>query len=105
MPFDRTRIKIEHGNQATLAAYSNMIVYNARAKRALTRGVWGHAPPPEKFQIFSSSEVDFEPVSANFVVEPRTLGRPLHFRLPTEFCFGELEFAWLVRMMANCGRY
>ena len=54
--------------------------------------------PPQK--IFSSSEVDFEPVLANSIIEPRTLERPLHFRLPTEFSFGELEFAWLVRIVA-----
>ena len=45
-------------------------------------------PPPEKSFIFSSSEVDFEPVSANAIVEPRALEQPLHFRLPTEFSFG-----------------
>ena len=73
-----------------------MFGYNVRAKHALTRGVWGHAPP-EKFLIFSSSEVEFEPVSANSIVEPQTLERPLHFRLPTEFSF---EFAWLVRTVA-----
>ena len=40
-------------------------------------GVCGHAPP-ETFLTFSSSEVDFEPASANSIVEPRTLERPLH---------------------------
>ena len=76
-----------------------MFVYNVHAKHTLTRGVWGHAPP-EKNKIFSSSEMDFGPVSANSIVEPQTLERPLHFCLPTEFSFGELAFAWLVRIVA-----
>ena len=63
-----------------------MAVYNVRAKHALTRGICGHAPPEKIF--FSSSEVDFEPVSANSIVEPRTLEQPLHFCLPIEFPFG-----------------
>ena len=76
-----------------------MFVYNVRVKHALSRGGLG-ACTPRKILNFSSPEEDFEPASANSIVEPQALERPLHFRLPTEFSFGEPEFAWLVRIVA-----
>ena len=48
MTFDRTKIEIKPGNEATLAAHSNMVVYNVRAKHALTRGM----SPQKNFQLF-----------------------------------------------------
>ena len=48
MTFDRTKIEIKPGNEATLAAYSNMVVYNVHAKHTLTRGM----SPQKNFQLF-----------------------------------------------------
>ena len=74
------------------------IAYSARAKHALTR-----ACPPRKFFNFSSSEVAFEPVSANSIASttPRNRGTAALLSFADRILFGELEFAWLVMMIAN----
>jgi len=55
--------------------------------------------------------VDYEPVSANSIVEPRTLKRPLHFRLPRRrevgtstmcHCKYYHTFSVSVRVYATC---
>ena len=70
-----------------------------RASHALTREVWGHAPP-EKFLNFSSSEVVFEPVSANSIGSTTPRNRAL-LSFADRILFGELEFARLVRMIGD----
>ena len=70
-----------------------------RAKHALTRGGSGVPPPPRKLLYFSSSEVVFEPVSANSIALTTPWNRPLYFHFLIEFSFGKLEFTRLVRMM------
>ena len=90
------------------------IAYSARAKHALTRGVWGHAPPEKVFNFSSSEvafepvafepvEVAFEPVSANSIASttPRNRGTTALLSFADRILFGELEFARLVRMIAN----
>jgi len=79
------------------------IAYSLWAKHKLARGVWGHAPPQKIFKNFSSSEVVFEQVSANSIASttPQNRGTTALLSFADQILFGELEFAWLVRMIAN----